>query len=239
MRLRGSGRRLVALVAAGVAGCMPFVVSPPALHIPGSELQERVHTVCLWPSDSALPLSRAKLDQIDPLVAHELATRGFTVVPAADVQALTTRIMDSEGGFFDPHTGRRDEVRFRRVRERTSTELGAQLHCDATVNATLALVTAPWKNGHAEWDGFEEGMAPGLLGGYGAFGYLPALSIWISVRDVHDRELFFGTGGIQVLQKLSQGFLTEKFEGVAEDTVLGDAAANARAVHTGLTGFSR
>jgi hypothetical protein len=73
-----------------------------------------------------------------------------------------------------------------------------------------------------------------FFGGFSAHGRVPCLSLWITIKDLDDRELFFGTGGIEVVAKLHSDFFREKFQPVDDDAVLRDAARNRQAIRNAL-----
>ena len=56
----------------------------------------------------------------------------------------------------------------------------------------------------------------------------------MSVRNIQDRELYFHTGGIQVVQQLHEGFLRSSFEFISENDLLADAARNRNAVQASM-----
>jgi hypothetical protein len=80
------------------------------------------------------------------------------------------------------------------------------------------------------WDGTTQDIG----GSYDTFGYVPALSLWVSIRDLADDELFFCTGGIQVVSSIDSGFWSSEFAAVPSAELLTDERRNAAAVTTCL-----
>ena len=229
--------RLVGAVAslALLAACGVPVEPAPALRIPDAELRDSIDTICLNPLGIAFefPDRAQKVAALQADIRAVLESGGFTVVPSEPVVEAFQRVNEREGGYFDPHFGWRDEAKWQRVRAQAYAELHDRHHCDAVLIPSVAIVVAPWANGTASWDGVEDGVSSGWSS-LGSWGRVPALSLWVSVRDLRDREIYFRTGGIQVVQHLHEGFLRSTFEFIPEGDLLADASRNRNAVRLSL-----
>jgi hypothetical protein len=216
---------------AGVAACAARPQPDPALRIPEADFRARIHTLCLNPLRATVDLREAKtrLLGFEDLLQERLRAAGFALVSSDQVLETWRRAAADAGGYFDRDSGRRDEAKFDVVKQQALRTLQEQFGCDAILTPTIALVLSSWTNGVAEWDGMQDQLA----GGWGAHGRVPALSLWISMRDLQDNEIYFGTGGIQVTAKL-EGFFVEKFAQVSMDTLLTDRQRNLQAIHASL-----
>lgn len=219
---------LTALVGCGFA--KPY----PALRISEQSFREQVKTICM----EELQLSGApeemqpRIDALQSLIGVRLEELGFQVVTEDQSKEVAVQVARAEGGFFDPHTGRRDEARYAVIRARALAAMKTQLGCDAVLVPTISIVSTTFVNGVALWDGVSDDMSRDFFGG--GTGYAPALSLWIRIRDMQDEEIYFRPGGIQVLSTLKSGFWEATFEFVADDALLADEDRNREAVVTSL-----
>lgn len=110
--------------------------------------------------------------------------------------------------------------------EKTKEALG----CQALLEPRVLFVVAPWDGGTARWDGNQVGIG----GGSGAYGTIGALSLHLRITDADDREIFYGTGGIQPTGRLNEGWFDSKFEDVDSQTLLRNAEANRKAIDIAL-----
>jgi hypothetical protein len=221
-----------------LAACGLPLEPAPGLRVPAPELRGHIDTVCLSPCTVTFdfPDRAAKLAALQGEIRSVLEGAGFIVVPSDAVVEVFRQVNEDEGGYFDPHFGWRDEPKWQRVRTRAYGELERRHQCDALLLPAIAMVVAPWANGTARWDGVEDSMAS-TWSALGSFGRVPALSLWITVRDMQDREIYFHTGGIQVVQQLRDSFLRSSFEFVSENDLLADQNRNRNAVRASLAEF--
>ena len=223
---------LAALLVAAVAlsGCVTGLKEPPALRLPASEFRQRIDTLCLVPVRTQIefPGHEEKLAFIERDIGDRLRKAGYTVVASSETAAAMKQAATELGGFYDPHTGEQDPARAETVRLKVLAALHQQLGCDATVQPSLAVVSVPFISGRASWDGVSYP--------YGAMhqGWTTGLSLWLSIRDLDNQELYFTTGGIETLADLDVGFFGSEFKPVADDRILGDQVRIVQAVNVCL-----
>lgn len=210
-------RHLAALVLPTVlAACGAYPAPRPPWRVPEADVRAHLQTLCVLPLDFQVPLPPD--DARRTLVEQRLLARlgeSFRVVPPAETQAAMREAIAATGGWFDPHTGERDPARWEAGRPQAAARLRATIGCDATLRATVAVVSVPFSSGEVHWDG--RNMPYGRLG---SDGWTTGLSLWIDIRDLDDRELYFGTGGIEVVVALDEGFFSHSFTPAAPDQVL-------------------
>lgn len=227
---------LVCAVSLALSGCFPQLPPESPFRMPEAPFRRQVGTVCQeelqvnpTPPDGA----KNNVTQFETLLTEELQHASIKVIPAVKTMAIVKQVREAEGGYFDPYTGLRDETKYQLIRQRTFKALHDQLGCDARLIPAITIVTATWAAGRAQWDGSSEWLS----GGGGSAGYLSALSLWISMRDDHDHEVYFGTGGIQVLSKIHEEFWDSRFEDVPVESLFTDRERNLRAIHNSLAPF--
>lgn len=228
-----AGGEGVALGLVLLAGCFAAPVEPyPALRLPASTLREHVRVICLSkPSvPDGIPDADARAETIEYAVTNALTPAGFTAVGSARTAALGDQIVSQEGGTFDPYTGLRDEQRYRRVHERVMAEARASLGCDAFLTTGVVVVVAPVEGGRARWDGAEEAIA----GGEGSYGWVRALTVISSLSDAQGTEIYFGTGGLQVLAQMQSAFLSTNSVAVPVSELLSHPQIVSRGVYRSL-----
>jgi hypothetical protein len=225
----------VAVAALVVLYACVGAIPKPALRMAEPDMRARIRTVCLEPTSFplALPEDDSRPAEMERGLRVALESAGLTVVDSEQTGAVWKTEIDRSGGLYDPHNGRRDEEKFQRVRSAVLRTLHDQLGCDASLNPEVAIVLAPWVNGTASWDGVSDSLGSG----WGSSGRVGALSLWVRIVDAGGNEIYFGTGGIQVLSKLDSGFWSSEFKTVAEDDVGRDAERNRRAVNASLEPF--
>ncbi len=228
--MRPPGYAIVLVAAAFAVGCAPR--AKPALSVPRADFTAQVKTVCLYrvTADFQLPSGTERLTPFERELAEVLRSNGFTVVETDKVWPVTKWAVESEGGFYDPYTGWREDEKYRFVQTRIVRELHQQLGCDATLSPHIAVVTSPWANGTASWDGVTDELGSG----WGAHGYVGALSLWVRIWNLDGEEIYFGTGGIQVISHLEQGFLSSTFKDAEVDQLLANHSRVAGAVRASL-----
>ena len=193
--------------------------------VPQEQIRNKVRIIAITPlllpggMEDPEPV-KAKFES---LVEAKLRKAGFTVVPSREYDAIWKQTTEKLGGVFDPLTGKRDEAKFKTVREHTLRELGAKTKADAVLEQGISIVKANFAAPNAHWHGTSESV---ITGGFwatffagGSQGTVPALSLVVALLDIHGVEMYVNTGGIQVLAKLSgQNFVTvQRYELFTDD----------------------
>lgn len=227
MRRTANAMRWLFLALVILHGCAAQPRRSP-LSIPLAEFKATCTTICL--NELRLPAEVADMElkqaEFERLLTDQLRSAQIAVVPSAATLATWDTVSRAHGGAFDPHSGRYDDTKGLQIRRTAMKELG----CQAKLSPSVVAVTAPWANGVARWDGVQDY----LEGGSDAHGQVGAFSLWVSIRDVDDRELFFNTGGIQVVAKLRGRAPDQQFVDVDTDELLSDPERNGDAVATAL-----
>lgn len=199
---------LIAVMAAVVlgTGCATTKYNP--FRVGKEEIRSSVKTMALAtleaPSD--LPDSKEMRADFETLLTTELQTAGFEVVPSKEYEEVFTRMQGQMGGFFDPMTGKADKERLKQVQDLCRREVAAKFHADAVLYPGLFVVQARLIQQVAYWDGVKETAIAGnwaerlLSGNY--LGSLPALSLWITLKDTSGADLYVNGGGLQLIGKV-------------------------------------
>lgn len=231
----------VALIGAGCA------TGPPPYNpfkVAQDEIYAKAKTVALAPVlvpvDIADPEPvRAKFESI---LEAKLREAGFLVVPPKEAGGIWKQMTEQVGGIFDPLTGKRDEARFKTVREHTLRELRTKFKADAVLHPSIVPVRAKWEGMTASWDGTEESIRslgaviiealPYALLGIGVTreGTVGALSLGVVIEDIHGVDMYINRGGIQLLAKFSGG----NFVGVPRHELFANEERNVAAVNIAL-----
>lgn len=225
---------LTAVVAAATlgAGCAvtppynPFKVSRP-------EILSRVKTVAV--ATVRLPDDLSEREQLraefQTMIADELKAQGFQVVPAAEYEKIFTRLRDEIGGFYDPKTGKADEQKIKTVQDLCLRELAATFHADAVLYPAITVVSARILGQTALWDKVSENcIAGGFWQRFAAGGFqgtIPALSLWVWLKDVRGDDLYANGGGLQLISKITGA---GRFVGVPITDLLVDPQIKSRSV---------
>ena len=204
--------------------------------VPQSDIRSRVKVVALAPIN--LPL---KIDDPEPvktkfesLVTAKLLEGGFRIVPSSEYGAVWKQMTEKLGGFFNPITGKRDEEKFKAVREHTLREVAAKSKADALLEVGIVPVGVNFTSNRAAWHGTTENLVPGgaftayVLGGHN--GTTTALSLGVALSDFHGVEMYDNAGGIQLLTKISAG----QFVSVPRQELFADEERNRQAVNIAL-----
>jgi hypothetical protein len=222
----------LALLALLLGACVAPPQAGPALRVPEAEFLA-TPSLCLLSLQSEAGTKPERLAQLQEQLAAALRSRGYGVVGVEETVAVLERVSKEEGGYYDPYTGERDESRYASVSSRVRQRVASELGCPAWLAARVVLVISHWSNGTAQWDGASDSIG----GGFGAYGTVGALSLWVRVSDSANRELFFGTGGIQTAGRLNEGFFTSHFEQVSAESLLADDARFRTAIELALEGL--
>src|SRR5262249_33737440 len=134
------------------------------------------------------------------ILGQELGRGGFAFVPKEKILAVQRRVYAQPPDVYDRYTGVRDEARYATARPALLAALHEELGCDAILHARVVVVNSVWTLGTAVWDGATEDVEGGSMDS----GWIAALSVWLTLDDMHDKEIYFGTGGIQVLVGFEQ-----------------------------------
>ncbi len=210
-------------------GLVPLVPKP-ALRIALADFERTVRTICV--SSVSLGFEHPREEEIEKAIAAKvgatLRSGGFDFQPEAVYREAFQRQALALGGPFDPYTGYFDEVQWKAVTTAARTELKAEHGCDAFLTAHVVLVRAELE-GDAAWDGIVES-----IGVFVPNGWVSALSLWITVQDANQEELYFHTGGIQSLVQVDPGFFYHESRLLEVDAILADDGKLTRAVELAL-----
>ena len=219
-----------------VAGCLPTTLRYNPFKVAEPEIRQKVKRVALFPV--TLPTD---LDDPEPvkakfeaLIQAKLKEGGFIPVPSQEMDAIWKRMKEQLGGFFDPVTGKRDEVKFKTAREHTLREIQAKTKADAVLHPAIHLIKVNFGNNQAAWHGTSESLVPG--GFWATFitganhGTTSALSLYVTLEDIHGVELYVNMGGIQLAAKLSG----QAFVAVPRPQLFADEQRNQTAVNVAL-----
>lgn len=226
--MRTAVATLVLLV--GGVGCYSVPKAPPPLRVSRAELGP-IARLCLLPIESDVEGEEARV-RFQQLLVRALAARHFATVEPETTRSAFDRLAREQGGYFDVHSGE-PVADYARVAKQVKARVGAELGCQALVQARIAFVIAPWEQATANWDG----ASVGIGGGVGALGTIGALSLHLRILDLDERELFFGTGGIRPTASLDTSLFSSRFETLPEEQLLADAARNRMAIDLALQGW--
>ena len=216
---------------AGHAPYNPFIV--PQERIYGSVKTIAIAPV-IAPSDlGSVDPSRGKFDS---LIAGQLRSAGFAVVPPEESEAIWKRVTDSLGGLFNAATGERDTVKLNTARAVAMRELQTRFQADAWLHPHIVFASAKFDQGNAAWDGakqsyqsFGKKFLTALFGG-GTYGKTAALSLSVDLEDIHGKDLYTDEGGLQ-LYMVPSGHDWVK---IPPGELYADSARNANAVRLAL-----
>jgi len=217
------------ILAVGCAGSTPktnpFAVSK-------QDIRDRVKTVAVATvrMDDDIPNATQAKQDFGELIANELTSLGFQVVPAAEFEKVFNRLRDEAGGFFDPNTGKADNEKYKKVQELCRREMATKFHADAVLYPTITVRMIPFSQDSASWDGVRESLTgAGWLEQYFGgthYGTVPALVFCAGLYDVDNNKMYSKCGGVQLLSKLRGG----GFAKVPDQNVLTDTQRNTNAV---------
>ena len=205
---------LIAMIVLGAvaAGCATTPYNP--FHVSRDEIFRRVKTVAVATVRVSADLSDADQTRAEfqNMIADELKAEGFQVVPATEYDQIFKRLRDEISGFFDPKTGKADEEKIKKVHDLCRRELTAKFQTDAILYPAIVVVSANFYEQTASWNGVTETATAGnwlqrmFSGGY--TGKIPALSLWVWLKDMNGEVLYANGGGLQLISKMSvKGFV--------------------------------
>ncbi len=193
---------VLASLGSGPFGCASRPIRPgSSLGISAEEFRGRVSMLCLSKivSEFELEEAEAKKARLEELLTQELRKLDLSVVDSGRVAALWDEVKEDRGGYFDIHwgsviAGRRDSIR-----EEFYSAAFARLGCDAMLDMSIVGVESVFRKGYLRWD---HATAPASYTpspeSYWFIGYLPAVSLRISIQDAPGHEIYYGAGGIHL-----------------------------------------
>lgn len=218
------------------AGCGPKATYNP-FQVPRDQFYGKLHVVALAPIgvpqdlENPEPVKQKFLGMIEALLREE----GFTLVPPAESQVIWDSMAAQLGGFYDPVSGKLDAEKLKTARMHLYRELRARHGIDAVLFSTIAAVEARLEKDKAVWHGTSQGAAKGsfwkALLGASHSGRIPALSLFVTLSDTDDTDLYVNAGGIEVLVKVD---LKGNMVPVPRDELFTDEERNQKAVHLAL-----
>ncbi len=184
---------LMATACAAAPPYNPFKVSP-------DEFYGKIKAIALAPIavERRIENPEPVRDTFESLISAKLREAGFATVPSREYAVIRAHATRRVGGYFDPVTGRRDESKFRAVREQILRGLRTDFNADAVLHPNIEVVTAQWNGMFAKWDGASESTG----GGPRASGQVSALSLVVTIEDMQGVNLYVNRGGIQLLAKV-------------------------------------
>ena len=226
--------RLIAIIVIILisSGC-PKTVPYNPFKITQEEFYSKIKTIALAPVD--IPGDLENKDQLktkfEALVESKLHEAGFVVIPSREYGETWERMTKQMGGYFDAVTGKRDESKYKAVKEYTLRELRTKFNADAVLYSGVRVVTAPFSRDTASWHETSEALSSG----WATFlvqhhGNVPALSFGVYVIDSNGVDMYLKMGGIQVLEKIAGGKLVP----IPENEILANEERNTEAVNIAL-----
>lgn len=226
------------LIGGGCATTAPY--NP--FKIPQEEFYGKIKTIALAPVGVPSDLEdpdpvKAKFES---LIEAKLREAGFSVVSSREAADIFDKMNKQLGGIFDPVTGKRDETKFKAVREHALRELETKFKADAVLYPNIRPGTARFAGGRASWDGTSESLSTteGILGAFlvGQLqGTATALSLIVTIENIHGVDAYVNGGGIQLSAKISGG----EFVPVPRSQLFADEKRNAAAVNIALGPLAR
>jgi hypothetical protein len=227
------------LIGGGCATTAPY--NP--FKIAQEEFYGKIKTIALAPV--GVPRDLEDPDPVkakfEPLIEAKLREAGFSVVPSRESAEIFDKMNKQLGGIFDPVTGKRDETKFKTVREHALRELSTKFKADAVLYPNIRAGSARFAGGQANWDGTSESLSTtegfmGMLMVNQFHGTTGALSLMVTIENIHGVDAYVNVGGIQLISKISWGklvplprsqlFADEKRNAVAVNIALGPLARN-------------
>jgi hypothetical protein len=175
---------------------------------------------------------RARYNQ---LMVDWLLVMGYRVISASEFLKAWDHAISGSMGVYDEITGRaipgaRDELM-----KHVMDELREKHGVDALVTSSISRRMVSFSNGYGNWDGLEWESVPGSkLGNENRlreyFGVVPAISLNVALLDAEGHRMAGGAGGIQFIQRFTQG----QFVDIDERDWFKDPEVNSQAVWLAL-----
>lgn len=203
----------------------PFVVPAETVF---DAIEAIVATPLTLPGE--LRVSDSASHRIDSLIEAELTAAGIRVVSADEYAVVWDRILRQMGGFFDPVTGERDEVKFQATRRELLRELRGRFGTAVMLYSELQIVEAEVADGVAKWDGTSQLVIGGGsrierrfadtfeqdMFGSNLYGTIGAVSLVLAIDGTEGEELYRSFGGVEVLSTAAPASGDVAYELVAD-----------------------
>ncbi len=220
------------LIGSGCATTTPY--NP--FKITEEDFYGKIKTIALAPV--VIPGDLENKEQVkakfESLIESKLREAGFVVIQSREFAEIRELMTKQLGGYFDPVTGKRDEAKFKSVKEHSLREMHAKFNSDAVLYSSIQVFLASFSGGKAAWHGTSESLSTGgLLGALSVStrnGKVSALSFGVGIEDSNGVDIYVNWGGIQLLNKLSGG----EFVPIAQSELLSNEERNATAVNISL-----
>ena len=217
MRVRLTLATLMA--ATCIVACVMRGVDHGPFAIPPDSLLGNIQTIVVAPvtttGDFVIPGDASA--KLEAALEEQLQQAGFSVVPSFEYIGIWQHIADEFGGFFDTHTGDRDEELFNAATNRLRSELRERFQVDALLYPEFWDGAVPFHDGIARWDGTSQAV----FGAYGLSGEVRALSLVVVIEDTAGTELYSnGIGFATVEAWHNNSWLPLVLEGVLRDSRL-------------------
>jgi hypothetical protein len=232
----------------GKVSALPKVTTLPApmreANAPPKVSREEV--LAHFPRIALASLDLSEIKQSDELklryrdaLTKKLTQLGFEVVGGDDYDKLWNAEREAAGGYYDPFTGRFDELKFKASIVRVVRAMKEHFAASAVLLSRVLIRRAPFDFGVAEWDGTNELLTPGtsklrvilsLDPAKKASGSAHALSLELLIIDPAAEPAFEGLGGVQLTEHL----IRDKWEPVPKNEQFLDALKLTRAIDIAL-----
>jgi len=227
-------RFIAIIVIVLISSCFPKTVPYNPFKVTQEEFFSKIKTVALAPFIVPGDLENKEhlKTKFETLVESKLHEAGFVVIPSREYGETWERMTKQMGGYFDAVTGKRDESKFKTVKEYTLREMRAKFNADAILYSGIRVVTVPFSRDTASWHGTSEDLTSGFFSTLlvSHHGIVPAISLSVLVDDYNGIDMYFNMGGIQLLEKLSGG----KLVAIPDSEILTSEERNAGAVNIAL-----
>ncbi len=223
-------------VALAVSLCACAATTAPynPFKTPQAEIKNKVKVVALAPVSVGVDNPDPVKAKFEALVTAKLQEGGFTVVPSTEYGAIWKQMTETLGGFFDPMTGKRDDQKFKTLRQHAMRELAAKTNADGLMEIAIVPVKVSFNIDHARWHGTDEYMRSGgawaMFFGPQTSGTTTGLSLYVDLSDINDVDMYINFGGIQLLSKLSGN----QFYQISRQELFNDEERNHKAVDIAL-----
>ena len=233
---------LIAILAFVTMGVAHAAKAPPydPFKTPRQDFYTKIKTVALAPVSGVsedLENREQVVAKFEEYINNKLRQAGFSVVASDEYAKIWKRMTEQVGGYFDPVTGKKDEAKLKSALEHTRRELATSVNADAVLFPHFVAVKANFAGGRVSWDGTWESVLTKKKGwkkffdtSASSYGTVGALSLAITIENIHGTVLYFNRGGVKSLLKISSGQFVE----VPPSQVLDDEWRNASAVKIAL-----
>jgi hypothetical protein len=182
-------------------------------------------------------LDRQTQTEFEALVEAKLKEAGFNVIPASEYRAIQDSIENTVGFSDELRDDPNQQRKYDFIAEHVRREYLAANTLDALACPQIVVARASWSQGaSAHWHGASEPVAgkKGLWETFAAmncYGYMPALSLKLTLCDLDSTPYYTYYGGIQLLEWLNTGInFKGSFLPVPTDQILDDPQEFERSV---------